>query len=161
MGGNLEWQIFEDTDFEGNDVATCRCPDPTKLKEVALEKGFAGYTYDANTQQATFKDATRKKMIDGKTSSKGIKLFVPPDPDAASIFRLRKCVVGEGLPVFKHPMMRGNLYIDIEIDFPSSLSEAAQKSLKTLLPGPNPKDIPSDDDDDDGSRGRGGQGGPC
>ena len=85
-----------------------------------------------------FKDLSRAELLAKKKTgpgqkTKGFKLFVTPDPELAAAGRLRKAVKGEGLPVFKNPMMRGNLFIDIEIDFPKSISEdAAKVRVKTV-----------------------------
>jgi len=36
---------------------------------------------------------------------------------------MQKCVEGEGMPIFKNNMMRGNLFINLKIVFPDSIDE--------------------------------------
>ena len=65
-------------------------------------------------------------MLSKKRSNKNTKgktLYISPDPEKLSKVRMRKCVQGEGMPLFKNPMLKGNLFIDIEIEFPKSLSK--------------------------------------
>lgn len=45
-------------------------------------------------------------------------------------------VEGEGMPVFKSPMEHGNLFLILDIEFPTEIDEAAAKSLRSALPPP-------------------------
>jgi len=186
---DVEWDCFDDTIVADGDVASCKCPDATKLKEVCQQKGFSGFVLDTEAGSATFKDLSRDELLanmkTGGVRAKGKKLYVVPDPVLASAGRMRSCVKGEGMPVFKNSMLRGNLYIDIEIDFPKSIADDAAKKLRSILPGPDPMTVPDEsdenaeicelskgdpeasakefasfyeeeDDDEDGPRGRGG-----
>ena len=47
-----------------------------------------------------------------------------------------KCVEGEGLPSAHNPMIAGNLFLMLEIDFPSVLGDGAIAALKDVLPAP-------------------------
>ncbi|CAH1117716.1 unnamed protein product [Phaedon cochleariae] len=51
-----------------------------------------------------------------------------------------KAVIGEGMPIYKNPFEKGNLYVAFEIKFPEDhfTSEANLKALETLLP-PRPE----------------------
>jgi len=56
-------------------------------------------------------------------------------------------IVGEGMPRYKHPELRGNLYVRFEIEFPPNhfSSEAQLLKLAGLLP-PRPKiELPKGD----------------
>jgi len=143
-----EWQVFADTRSDGEDVAKCKCPSPDKLKEVCKEKGFAGFVFDSKQGMAYFRQE-QKELTQNKRSGKDAKgwiVYVTPDEEKEKAFRMRKCVKGEGLPVFKHPMMKGNLFIEIEIDFPESISQDAAATLRKALPGPS-MDIDQESDE--------------
>lgn len=143
-----DWVVFEDTDVVGDDVATCTYNDINKLKEVCVAKGFNGFVLDTKDNKAYFRDLSREDFISKKKSngkSKGWKLFVTPDPEVEASGRLRKCVVGEGMPVFKNSMSKGNLFIEIEILFPKTISAADAKALQKVLPGPEKKITESED----------------
>lgn len=62
-----------------------------------------------------------------------------------------KCIANEGMPKHKSPYENGNLYIDFNIQFPSSnsISPEACSTLKKALPGPQRNDLPADMDMDD------------
>lgn len=187
--GDVKWEVFEDTDCPGDDVAKCQVPqDINKLKEVCEQKNFSGFVIDGRDNMAYFRQLTRDEWINNKRSNKatkGMKVYVTPDPILSAQFRMKKAVKDEGLPLFKNPMARGNLFVDIEIEFPTEISGSTADALKSLLPGPDPMSLPDDtvdhehvfltdmdpvasekaaahayeaDDDDDDMRG-GGQGG--
>jgi len=45
-----------------------------------------------------------------------------------------KIIANEGMPKYKNPMVKGNLYIKFIVDFPKTLSGYAKKSLAKFLP---------------------------
>jgi len=45
-----------------------------------------------------------------------------------------KAIRDEGMPTLKNPYVRGNLYIDFQIQFPDTLSAEARKVLRKNLP---------------------------
>lgn len=51
-----------------------------------------------------------------------------------------KCISGEGMPTHKNPMLRGNLYVEMNVEFPkpADLSEQQKALLKRILPSPAP-----------------------
>lgn len=55
----------------------------------------------------------------------GTTLYLTPDPEKQAAFRMRKCVKGEGMPLLKNSMLKGNLFIEIEIEFPDKLDKKA------------------------------------
>eukprot|EP00392_Amoebophrya_sp_AT5.2_P003878 g3883.t1 len=142
-----DWEVFDDMDSPGTDVATCTYNDPAKLKEVCMAKGFNGFVLDTASNKAIFRELTREQFLSKKKKKVGTKLFVVPDPEILSMGRMRKCVKGEGMPVYKNPMLRGNLFIDLEIEFPKTISEDAAKSLRKILPGPDPMQQPDEEND--------------
>ena len=94
-----------------------------------MAKGFNGFVLDTASNKAIFRELTREQFLSKKKKKVGTKLFVVPDPEILSMGRMRKCVKGEGMPVYKNPMLRGNLFIDLEIEFPKTISEDAAKVL--------------------------------
>lgn len=146
-----DWEVFEDTDCPGEDVAKAQDPnDNDKLKEVCVAKNFNGFILNTNEKMAYFREMSREEWLSGLKSNKatkGIRTFVVPDPEAASALRMRKAVKNEGLPVFKNPMTRGNLFIDIEIEFPDELKTDQVKALKAVLPGPDKNSVPMETDE--------------
>lgn len=136
-----EWEVFEDTDCPGEDVAKCTYSDTSKLKEVCLQKEFNGFVWNSSDGTAYFRKMDRDQWLAGRKSNKstkGWKLFVVPDPDKASAMRMRKCIEGEGMPCFKNQMVKGNLFIEFEIEFPreGELNADTIEQLKKVLPGP-------------------------
>lgn len=45
-----------------------------------------------------------------------------------------KMIEGEGMPTFRDPFSKGNLYINFEIEFPEDLTKQQISKLKSLLP---------------------------
>lgn len=96
--------------------------------QVCLEKEFNGFLVDEKGGKSYFRQQSRAEFLDTRKSNKTTKgwtLYVTPDPVKESATRMQKCVKGEGMPLFKNSMLRGNLFVDIEIDFPKSISEDA------------------------------------
>merc|ERR1719394_1235176 len=67
---------------------------------------------------------------------KGSTMYIVSDPDAKKSFRMMKAVKGEGMPTFKNPFVHGNLFLNLTIEFPDSLTPEIQKSIQGLLPPP-------------------------
>lgn len=136
-----EWEVYEDTETGGEDVAKCQHPgDINKLKEVCTQKKFSGFVLNTSDNTAYFRDLNREELLSKKKSNKttkGMKLYVVPDPEIEAVGRMRKAVKGEGMPQFKNPMLKGNLFIEFEIEFPKTLGQDAAKFLRKALPGPD------------------------
>jgi len=43
-------------------------------------------------------------------------------------------VKGEGMPTYKDPYSRGNLYITFDVEFPKKFPESISKKLEKILP---------------------------
>eukprot|EP01080_Neovahlkampfia_damariscottae_P009783 gene9783-2109_t len=56
-----------------------------------------------------------------------------------------KMVEGEGMPTFRDPFSKGNLYVNFEIEFPEDLSKSDISKLKSLLPKKDNLTIDKDD----------------
>ena len=100
--------------------------------------------------------------------------------------RMMKCISEQGLPSPANPMLVGNLFLLLDIEFPTTISAQGQAALKAALPGPStPVPVEADhevhelvekdpvasfketnietghDDDDDDEGGGGGQSVQC
>jgi len=145
-----DWEVFEGCDSPGEDHAKCQYQDPNKLKEVCIQKGFNGFVYDTNTKTAIFRQKSRSEWLSAK-SKPGLKknshltLYVVPDDAIAAVGRMKKAVKDEGMPQFKNSMLKGNLFINITIDFPASIKQDAAQQLKAILPGPSNVPIETDE----------------
>lgn len=68
-------------------------------------------------------------LLGGKLSVPGIdrtvNLTIPPEPGNGQVFHLR----GLGMPKFKHPDQRGNLYVSVEAALPEKLTAEEKKLL--------------------------------
>lgn len=138
--GSGDWQVFENMECDGEDLAKAQYPDPAKLKEVCVQKSFNGFVYDQASKTAYFRDLSREDMLAKKSAASGKTLYVTPNPDVAKATRMRKCVRGEGMPVYKNSMSKGNLYIEIEIEFPENLTADQQNALCSVF-GHTPMEV--------------------
>jgi len=68
----------------------------------------------------------------------GRQLLVKSDPNVVYTPGVFKAIKDEGMPQVKNPYVRGSLYVEFEVTFPAggSLTPAAKKELRKLLPGP-------------------------
>lgn len=68
-----EWEIMENTGCDADSVATCQAKDIEKIKEVCVQKGFSGFTYDKSSSTCYFKQADRDEMLEKKKANKTTK----------------------------------------------------------------------------------------
>lgn len=61
---------------------------------------------------------------------------------------MMKAVSEQGLPVPSNPMLMGNLFLLLDIEFPTELDDAAVAALKEALPPP--LNVPSVTEEDEG-----------
>jgi len=146
-GEGPEWVMDDDYDSPGTDVAKAGSADVKQLKGVCEQRGYDGFIIDKKEGAAYFREKSRAEWLSGKKKSKGYTLWVCPDMEKARAFRMKKAVVGEGMPYPKNPMLKGNLFLEISIDFPASIAEDAAKTLKKILPGPKASDVPKETDE--------------
>lgn len=121
------------------------------------------------------------------THMDGRQLIVTNQPGEMIKPSDKKCIIGEGMPKYKTPTQFGDLIIEFEVEFPSTLYDEQVEKLRIALPPPASLDVdydPSeaeqctltpapiddirkemekqaaDDDDDDEEGGGGGARGP-
>ena len=98
-------------------------------------KGIAGFSI-ANGQ-TVFYAASPSEVIESAASRRGSTLYVMADDLATSGKRMMKCIEEQGLPAPSNPMILGNLFLLLDIEFPTTISLEAQVALKAALPGPS------------------------
>jgi len=141
------WTVYEDTDFPKEVHAKAKTTDVDQLKEACIEKNFSGFCVDSDEGMTHFWNCSRDELLAGKRSnksSKGKRLYVVPDPELLKESRLMKAVENEGMPTLRNPMLKGHLFINIEIEFPTSISPEGIIGLQKILP-PALNDVVDDD----------------
>lgn len=68
--------------------------------------------------------------------STGKTMYVVSEPDPERGTCIMNAIKGEGMPTYKKPSVRGNLFLVPTIEFPDSLTVRAQRMLRSLLPPP-------------------------
>ena len=133
-------------------------------KKLSLAEAICGFQFNI-------------KQLDGRT------LVVRSEPGTMLQPGDKKCIRGEGMPVWQAPNKFGDLVIEFEITFPERLEDSAMATLRTALPPPATaetnfdgeeteecfvsrqpldemrKEMAKEDDDDEDEEGGQGQGG--
>merc|ERR1719288_172422 len=139
--GMTEWEVIEDHDCpELDNVAQADTTDVDTLKKACetqlKRKGIDVGVFVVDSHRAYFKQCTREEALAAKKPKKGSTMYIISDPDAKKNFRMMKAVKGEGMPTFKNPFVHGNLFLNLTIEFPESLTPEIQKKIQSLLPPP-------------------------
>lgn len=185
-----EWEVYKDCDVSEDSVAKCQLTKEERLKEFCEKEDFTGFVLDKNAEACFFKKCAYEEYADKKTTAKGKTLYVRPSGSKLQAYRTMKCVKNEGMPLYKNTMCRGNLFIDITIEFPDSLDSNAITQLRKIFDVPalkenaeediaidevctledvdpvqseklNAKQYEDEEDDDDDGHHHGGQGVQC
>lgn len=147
-----EWTCFEDCDTPSLENAAVAETDDLKACKKACEKGqLKGKGIGCFVQRGgktVFKQCSYSEAMKAKAPSRGSKLYVIADPNAAAHTRMMKAVEGEGLPRLKSPFENGNLFIIITIEFPSSINPTVAGQLLKMLPPPKHVVTTSEDAED-------------
>merc|ERR1712224_648777 len=98
--------------------------------------------------KAAMKSGSREEILVAREPKQNCTMFVVADPDADSNLRMMKAVKDEGMPTLKNPFVHGNLFILLNIEFPSKLSFDTMDQLRQLLPSPLNTPQQSKDDTD-------------
>merc|ERR1712014_221040 len=139
--GKLEWELMEDCDCpsidnvaqaDTTDVDTLKKACETQLKRKGIDVGV--FVVDSN--RAYFKQGSREEVLAAKKTRKGCTMYLLSDPNASSHLRMMKAVKDEGMPTYKNPFIRGNLFIILTIEFPDNMEPKSQDALRKLLPPP-------------------------
>jgi DnaJ-class molecular chaperone len=148
-----EWECIDGFDApDAENVAQAQTCDTDTIKkaiETQLKKqgiSVEGFVCDGRTTY--FKRGTRAELLKGKKAKGGCSLWVAKDPNANSGMRMIKAVKGEGMPTYKNPSSRGNLFLLLTIQFPDKLAVETQEALRKLLPPPLQQPTVTADSDD-------------
>jgi len=146
------WDLYEDCDTPSLENAAVAETEDIKICKKAIEKGqLKGKGIGCFVQRGgktVFKQCSHDEAIKAKTTAKGSKLYVIQDPNASAGNRMMKAVEGEGLPRLKSPFEHGNLFIILNIEFPTELTAPVVTQLMKLLPPPKNKVTTAEDADD-------------
>merc|ERR1711871_1231055 len=102
--------------------------DVEKLKQVISKgqlrgKGIAGFQIQRG--QTTLFAAEPAEVRAAKSTRRGSTLYVISDPAATAGKRMMKAIPEQGLPVPSNPMLLGNLFLMLDIEFPTELGADA------------------------------------
>merc|ERR1712224_776999 len=97
-------------------------------------KGKGIGCFVVNGGRTTFKRGSREECLAAKSKASGACMYVLEDANAGAASRMLRAVEGEGLPLARDPFQFGNLFLQLEIEFPTELSEEVQATLKSVLP---------------------------
>ena len=115
----------------------CSCASAQVIAKGQLRgKGIGAFVVSRGS--TTFYQGTASEIRAQTSRSRGSTLYVMADPAANSSSRMMKCITEQGMPSPANPMIVGNLFLILDIEFPGpgSITPEAQASLKQLLPGP-------------------------
>jgi len=147
-----EWEAMEGFDCpdidtvakaEITDVDTLKKACETQLKRQGIDVG----AFVVDSRGASFKQCTREEALAARKPRQGSTMYVVSDPAAKRSLRMMKAVEGEGMPTFKNPFVHGNLFLNLTIQFPESLSPEVQGKIQDLLPPP--LNVPTWQEDDE------------
>jgi len=137
----MEWEVMEGFDCpdidnvaqaDTTDIDTLKKACETQLKRKGIDVGV----FVVDGQRAYFKQGSREEILAAKRPRSNCTMYVISDPNERSSMRMIKAVKDEGMPTYKNPFIHGNLFLLLEIEFPSSLSPEAQQKLRAFLPPP-------------------------
>ena len=127
-----DWDLFDDCDCPSLENAAVAETDDVTACKKACEKGqLKGKGIGAFVQRGgktVFKQCTHAEAIAAKSPAKGAKMFIIGDPEASANLRLMQAVEGEGLPRLKSPFEHGNLFLILNIEFPTTLPPPPPRS---------------------------------
>merc|ERR1711988_1490733 len=133
------WEVIEDTDCDLDDMAQAETDDVETLKQAISKgqlKGKGVGCFVVRNGKTTFKRGSRAEIMAAKKNRKGAVMYVLEDESKSAAFRMMRAIEGEGLPLMRDPYQFGSLFLDLEIEMPEEISEAAEKQLRAALPPP-------------------------
>jgi len=131
------WEVLEDTDCDLEDMAQADTDDIDVLKKAVAKgqlKGKGIGCFVVRNSKTTFKRGSRDEVMKAKTKRNGATMYVVEDPNSAAASRMMRACEGEGLPLMRDPYSFGNLFLQLEIEFPKELDAEAQAALRKVLP---------------------------
>jgi len=149
---SASWTLHDDHDCPSIENAAVAETEDLNVCKKAVESGqLKGKGIGAFVQKGgrtVFKQCSFAEASAAKEPSKGSKLYIVSDPSQDAKKRMMKAVEGEGMPRLKSPFEHGNLFLILDIEFPTSLTAETQSALAKLLPPPKHKVSAKEGDDD-------------
>lgn len=134
-----DWTQHNNMDCQLQPFAQAELDDVEKLKQVIARGQLRGKNIAAfavQRGQTTFYQGSPSEIMEASSSSRGSTLYVIADAAAGASQRMMKCIKEQGMPVPSNPMLVGNLFIMLDIEFPQTISSASQSALRSVLPPP-------------------------
>lgn len=131
------WETLENTGCDLDDMAQADSADLDMLKNAVSKgqlKGKGIGCFVIQDGRTTFKSGTRAECIASKTKQTGATMYVLADASTAGDKRMTVAVEGEGLPLTRDPFQFGNLFLQLDIQFPEELTEEQVTALTGVLP---------------------------
>merc|ERR1711988_1127376 len=131
------WDTFDGFDCELDDMAQADSTDLDMLKKAVSKGQLRGKgicCFVVQDGRTTFKQGSRSEAMAAKVKRSGATMYLLEDANASKKERMLVAVEGEGLPLARDPFQFGNLFLQLEIEFPEEISEEAQEALKKALP---------------------------
>jgi len=136
---NQDWKELSDTACGLDPMAQAELDDVEKLKQVVAKgqlKGKGIGAFCVNRGQTTFYAASSDEILANTVTRRGATLYVVASDADGAAQRMMKCVPEQGMPAPANPMLIGNLFLMLDVEYPKTLSAQAQATLKAVLPPP-------------------------
>lgn len=138
---DVQWEAFPNMDCPSiPHVGYADLQDVDAIYEVCKtqlpQQGVKPTAFVMDGHRTYFKTAARQEILDAKQLRQGAILYVATDP-AKSSPKLFKAIQGEGMPTYRNPMLRGNLFLLLHVEFPQQIPPELQQDLRKLLPASN------------------------
>eukprot|EP01052_Picozoa_sp_SAG31_P003027 SAG31_NODE_112_length_24420_cov_19.787550_7_plen_276_part_00 len=134
-----EWKELSDTSCGLDPMAQAELDDVDKLKQIIAKgqlKGKGIGAFAIHRGQTTFYAASSDEIMSNTETKRGSKLYVIASDSDGAPKRMMKCIREQGLPAPTNPLLTGNLFLILEVEYPKDLTDAAQAQLKSVLPPP-------------------------
>lgn len=131
------WETLNDFDCKLDSVAQTDFVDVDKLKKTVCDgqlKGRGICCFVVHNGHTTFKQGTMSDALTSKVACTGATMYVLNDSNKSKENRMLVAVKGEGMPFVGDPFQFGNLFLQLEVEFPEEISLENQEMLKQLLP---------------------------
>merc|ERR1711988_212732 len=132
------WDTFDGFDCELDDMAQADSTDLDMLKKAVSKGQLRGKgicCFVVQDGRTTFKQGSRSEAMAAKVKRSGATMYLLEDANASKKERMLVAVEGEGLPLARDPFQFGNLFLQLEIEFPEGLTQEQQAALSSVLPG--------------------------
>jgi len=136
---NAEWTKHTDSGCGLDPMAQAELDDVEKLKQVISKgqlKGKGIGAFCIHRGQTTFFAASSDEIQENMETKRGATLYCMASETSGAGKRMMKAIPEQGMPAPSNPMLIGNLFLMLDVEFPTTISAEAQVALKAALPGP-------------------------